>query len=206
MFSFSSQGSLPDLDRLHPGCLVLIVVLRLGYPRCHVFHLVVDLVVAARRDLAAELALLEEVVDDLHGLLGVVIEEHVDSVVGDVAERAAEELEEELLVAVVLSHHVLGQTEIEVEGVRSQGELLVHGGEEVLQRALLLEEEFLRIKGGAGVVDSVLLLPHAVVVARQVTTRVHHPTGAEIRIAVGVKAVAWTATTELVRSFEVPTA
>ena len=107
MFSFSSQGSLPDLDRLHPGCLVLIVVLRLGYPRCHVFHLVVDLVVAARRDLAAELALLEEVVDDLHGLLGVVIEEHVDSVVRDVAERAAEELEEELLVAVVLPHHVL---------------------------------------------------------------------------------------------------
>ena len=84
-------------------------MLRLGYPRRHVFHLVVDLVVAAaaHRHLAAELALLEEVVDNLHGLLGVVVEEHVDLVVRNVAERAAEELEEELLVAVVLPHHVL---------------------------------------------------------------------------------------------------
>lgn len=84
-------------------------MLRFGYPCGHVLHLVVDLVVAgaAHCHLTAELALLEQVVDNLHGLLGVVVQEHVDLVVRDVAESATQELEEELLIAVVLPHHVL---------------------------------------------------------------------------------------------------
>lgn len=64
----------------------------------------------------------------------------------------------------------------------------------------------MRIKGGAGVVDSILLLPHAIVVACQVATGVHHPARTEIGIAIGVEAMARTATTELVRDFEVLTA
>ena len=98
--------SLAKFRRLYLCRLVRRVVRRLGYSGRHVLHLVVDLV-QFHGSLPAQLSLLQQIVDDLHGRFRVVVYKHVYLIVRDVAESASEELEEELLVAVVLADHVL---------------------------------------------------------------------------------------------------